>query len=299
MSYIDKGDYLLLFGNSCLADSRDVAIENRCISAKLYINNLEFTSFNTQVPIDLQALRSDAISRGLPNNNRTQASLSSALMTVEKYQLYYVVVSNSEPWFMTDPFNVIYTYKYDIEENTIVQKGVYKIYDIVNNFIDPDKMYDVPWHIPDVISSGKGYSYYRTPDGEKLEVYEIEDPYNFENIYSGGQKVAEYNLNELISIFNLTTKVASQFTYDTLFYTLNAYSNSSTVSKCEYYDTSINKFLSTNNKKGMFRYVFNNINNVDPMIVYFPDPTLEDISSAFFFKTSDLRYSSEINEEVT
>ena len=299
ISYIDKGDYLLLFGNSCLADSRDVAIETRCISAKLYINNLELVSFNNQVPIDLQALRADAISRGLPNNNRTQASLSTAQMTVGKYQLYYVTVSNSDSWMMVEPFQIIYVYKYDIETNTVTLKGSYKIYDVVitDDGIDSNKMYDLPWHIPNVISDGKGYCYHKTADGEKLEVYEINDPYDFEDIYSGGEKVAEYSLDSSISILNLETYQSSQFTYRTLFYDINAYNNSSIVSHCEYYNTLNESFLSNSDKKGVFRYVFNKDTNTDPMIVYFPDPTLEEISGSFFFETSALRYSSEINEE--
>ena len=301
MSYIDKDEYLLLFSNGCLVDSTSA---NRLyISAKLNISNLELTSFKTQVPIDLQVLKADAISRGLPDNYLTQATLSAAQMTVGKYQLYYVMVQNNGYWQQDprDQFYMVYAYKYDIEENTIVLKGSYKLYPIIDTgggiIIDPDRMYDTPWKIPDVISNGKGYCYYKTPDNTKLEIYEIEDPYDFEDIYSGGEKVAEYLLSTSISLYNLGENSSSQFTYDILFKDYRTYGNSSGVSKREYYDNSINRFLNNNDKKGMFRYVFNTENGVEPMVVYFPDPTLEDISSAFFFKVSALRYRSEINEE--
>ena len=171
-------------------------------------------------------------------------------------------------------------YSYDIEDGSLESLGEYEVDSRVRPTPqNPSNTYVIPMYT----RGNKGYAF--KADGINIEVRQIEKD-NFMSALSGGTVVNTIPYDGTFTVRNIGTGFGETLNW-------NIFNNNSNLDSI-YYNKISQDFVEDT---GVFLFGRISVRPVDIVIVYFPDPTLSDLTGAFCFYASALRYSSSIGEE--
>ena len=171
-------------------------------------------------------------------------------------------------------------YSYDIENGSLEDLGEYEVDSRVRPTPqNPSNTYVVPVYT----RGNKGYAF--KSNGINIEVRQIEKD-NFMSALSGGTVVNTIPYDGTFTVRNIGTGFSETLNW-------NIFNNDSNLDSI-YYNKISQDFIEDT---GVFLFGRISVRPVDIVVVYFPDPTLSDLTGAFCFYASALRYSSSIGEE--
>ena len=302
-AYLDEGDYFLISGSL-------IATGNAYQENLYCVISVDLSSMNMTLVHKTNFISNDEIKNIILTNDDVAIverytydyQPNEFTFMIGKYRFYIVkaeIYSYPKQWHDNNyrkRGHGYVAYKYDIEEGSLTYLGTCTVWYGVR-LMDAqtgEEAYDPgsdnrPWRIPDVVSDGVGYCYYKNEVNENesiYEVWEISNPNNFDSIYNGATKVCEYSLEDTVQIINL-----QWYEYEEFY--ISSFIESNTID-AKYYDELIEKFMAKSSKKGIFKYAF--IQN-RTAIFYFPDPTFRNVNGAFMFYADALRSRTELNEE--
>ena len=296
LMYIDKDSYLLAYSpynliwcyNDIDPDPSNPSIYDNpryeYKVSKIDLDNFDFIPLHYNINVSASSIKS----RTYPDRRCTCGADSGELVINNKILCREYAALPGVGAEITEIYSI-----FDIETGSLTR---FRTYTYSSGHLTNDLPYKMS---PQVVVNGKGYHYglNRIPNGQywtvgdNIEIREL-DPDDIIDCFDGGTVVRTINKDTTISILNLDTKEYDTYTYEQI---LPIYVRTSGVLDSLYYSELTQRFIETG-KNGFFTFAKIRQRPVDIGIFYIPDPTLSNMTNAFYFKASALRYSSEIRE---